>query len=195
MRISLKQGYDNPAIELDGMRMELTRLHVQSRPWNDLSSHAWLAMKIITPDEVYETTLDYYAEGLFRGNVPRAIGNYLFNLDVREDSVYLQVDTLKPGDTFIFNRDEERSINIGTLTITYDSGYTANLVDENGDYDGYEIGDCLKLSENGDEEIVTFLYVSTRGAEDNESTRVWKGYKIEILDNHNAPLRLRVTKE
>lgn len=195
MRVPLKQGYDNPAVELEGMKIELTRLYVQSRPWNDQSSHAWLAMTIITPDEIYETTLYYYEECLLQGNFSRAIGNYLFNLDVREDSVYLQADTLKFGDIFIFNREEGRSIRIGTLTITYDSGYMANLVDENGDYDGYEIGDGLKLSEQGDEEVVTFLYVSTCGAEDNESTHVWKGYKIEILDNHNAPLRLRVTKE
>lgn len=63
------------------------------------------------------------------------------------------------------------------------------------EYGGYEISDSFKLSEDGEEEIITFLYVSTHDDKNNVSAYTWKGYKIKIMDSRNNPLKMKVTKE
>ncbi len=103
-------------------------------------------------------------------------------------------DTLK-GDTLTFDRKPGESIRIGTLTISYNEGYTANITNPGMEYDGYETSDSFKLYEDGEEGIVEFLYISTNEEKDNVRVQTWKGYKIEILDDRNEVLRLKITKE
>ena len=63
------------------------------------------------------------------------------------------------------------------------------------EYDGYETSDSFKLYEDGEEGIVEFLYISTNEEKNNVRVQTWKGYKIEILDDRNEVLRLKITKE
>lgn len=199
MRIPLKQESGNLAIQLDSMVIKLIDFHIQPCPWNDRSPQILLKMKIKSQSNEYETALSYYEinNSQIQNNFPLAIGKYLFNLDIRKDSVDLLISRLRIGDTFVFDRKYKKGITIDGLTITYDYGTTANLIDENGDFDGYKITDSFKLSENGEEEVVSFLYVSTGVAKDNVSVNNWKGYKIEVSDNYyeHEPLSLKVTKE
>jgi hypothetical protein len=110
---------------------------------------------------------------------------------VEQDS---PADTLK-GDTLTFDRKPGESIRIGTLTVSYNEGYTANITNPGMEYDGYETRDSFKLYEDGEEGIVEFLYISTNEGKDNVRVQTWKGYKIEILDDRNEVLRLKITKE
>lgn len=110
---------------------------------------------------------------------------------VEQDS---PADTLK-GDTLTFDRKPGESIRTGTLTVSYNEGYTANITNPGMEYDGYETSDSFKLYEDGEEGIVEFLYISTNEEKDNVRVQTWKGYKIEILDDRNEVLRLKITKE
>lgn len=136
----------------------------------------------------------YCDNGQFRSWNNQSSNIIVFDLNIYADNVNLLTDTLKPGDTLIFDSKLGESIRIGTLTIVYDSNYTASLINENGDYDGYETGNSLKLYENGKGKVITFLYVSTDEA-CTVNVQVWRDYIIEILDNHDNLLRLKVTKQ
>lgn len=195
MRIPLKEGIVNPTIQLDSMDIEFVDFYIQPRPWNSRSPNVWLKMRIVSQGDGYETFLNYYEKNdeQIQSNFPLAIGKYLLSLDVSKDSVDLLISPLKWGDTFVFDKKYKKGVTINGLTITYDFGVTANLIDEHGDFGGYEISESFKLSENKVEQVVDFNYISTR--EDNQTINIWNGYRIEILDNFNAPLKLRVTKE
>lgn len=195
MRMPLKEGIVNPAIQLYSMDIEFVDFYIQPRPWNSRSPNVWLKMRIVSQGDGYETFLNYYEKNdeQIQSNFPLAIGKYLLSLDVSKDSVDLLISPLKWGDTFVFDKKYKKGVTINGLTITYDLGVTANLIDEHGDFGGYEISESFKLSENEVEQVVDFNYISTQ--EDNQTINIWNGYRIEILDNFNAPLKLKVTKE
>lgn len=198
MRIPLKQGNGNSVIETGGLVIVPVDLYIPPRPRTDSSGPLRLELKIITRNGRYETTLNHYTTNRdrYRDNYPLAIENFLFDLDIGKDSIYLSVDTLKPGDTFVFDKECKNGVTISGLTITYAAGYSANLIDPAGGYDGYEISHSFKLSKNGEEEIVTFSYAGMPAEEEAKmNVNKWKGYIIEVVGNPAALLQLKVTEE
>lgn len=195
MSVPLKQGGNDTEIQLEDITVKVVNLIVRFNQDNVGIKDIQLEMKIQEQNEDYQVFL-FWVNSQQQNNFPIAIGKYLFSLYVYKDSVNLVIDTLKMGNTFILERKLGRSVKIGELRITYEFGVSGSFIAPiDLHYDGYEISDILKLSENGEEEVVTFEYDSTKPQKDNILENKWKGYKIEVLDNLNAPLRIRVTKE
>lgn len=195
MSVPLKQGGNDTEIHLEDITVKVVNLIVRFNQDNVGIKDIQLEMKTQEQNEDYQVFL-FWVNSQQQNNFPIAIGKYLFSLYVYKDSVNLVIDTLKMGNTFILERKLGRSVKIGELRITYEFGVSGSFIAPiDLHYDGYEISDILKLSENGEEEVVTFKYDSTKPQKDNILENKWKGYKIEVLDNLNAPLRIRVTKE
>jgi hypothetical protein len=197
MRLPLKEGYvHNPTIQIDGLMIEPVNLYIQSRPWTTQSAHVQLEMKIQDRTDSYQTFLCYYEENndQFKSNFPKGIGSHLFSLDVCEDGIDLLIDTLQLGDTFTFDSKSKKGVAIGGLTITYDSGYSGNNVNPDGSYAGCTVCHLLKLSDGSDEDIVTFMYDTDDGDEEIVDTKVWKGFKIELIRSMDDFLTLKVTR-
>lgn len=197
MRIPLKQGYDsNPSVQIGDMTIELVNLFIRSEPWDGRNLSLQLEMKIMHHTEGYTTFLGYYEKtnNQLRNNFPKAVDQYLFDLDIRDDGVDLLIDTLKYGNEFIIDLKIGTSITVEDLTLTYEFGSSGNLIGPDHSYIGYDIRHLFKVSDRKSEEVIEFEYISNRGIINNDGIKEWKGYKIEILDDFQEPLKLRVTK-
>jgi len=197
MRIPLKQGYDsNPSVQIGDLTIDLVNLFIRQEPWDGRNLSLQLEMKIKNQTGEHRTFLGYYekTDDQLRNNFPKAFDRYLFGLDIRDDGVDLLIDTLKFGDEFIIDLKIDRSFTVEDLTLTYKFGSSGNLIGPDHRYAGYDITHMFNVSDGVSEGIIDFEYVYHNGTIENDGTKEWKDYKIEILDDFREPLKLRVTK-
>lgn len=197
MRIPLQQGYNNnPSVKIDDITIDPVNLFIRSEPWDGRNLSLQLEMKVIDQAKEYTTFLGYYEKNddQLRNNYPKAIGKYLFDLDIRDDGVDLLINTLKYGDEFVTDLKIEDSIIIEDFVITYEFGSSGNLISPDHNYTGYDIRHMFRVSDGKDKGTIEFEYVNNRGIIENNGTKEWNGFKIEILDDFRKPLKLRVAK-
>lgn len=202
MRIPLEKGYNNnPSIQLDSLSILPVNLAINTEPWDGRNLSLQLQLEVTDRQGDYTAYLGYYEKAdndQLRNTFPRAIGKYLLTLDVREDGTDLLIRPLKFGYEFIIDFEKGRSAIVEALTITCNVWFTADLLNSDHGYGGYEISLSFEVSDGNSKDTLQFEYVRTYRGEtteiENNNTREWKNYKIEILDNFTEPFKLRVTR-
>lgn len=198
IRIPLKEGVNNnPAIEIDSMIIELENLYINPDPSDGHSPSLILKVNIIDRLENNRVLFQYYErnDSQYQNSFPKAIGKYLFDLEIHDNDIYFLIDTLKFGDEFFIDLKEGRSIIIEDLTVTGGTSWNADLIEPDHSYGGHEIVYTFKVSDGLSDEILGFTYLDRKGEIEIERRHEWKNYRIEILNDFYEPLKMKVLKK
>lgn len=197
MKVLLKEGYENLPIQIGNITVKVARLHtIQRENYCEISAE----LNISENGRQYNTSL-YYLKAETDGlneNYPKAFDKYLFGLEVNDSDteakpeVTLTIEQNNFGKPFFLELNQETVIDGLAVHFNYYSRkWKVPYYQDESEYEVI-LGE-IKLSENGEEEII--LYDSDDRNEKGESISVfeWKDYRICVLD-YKDDLKLRVTK-
>jgi hypothetical protein len=204
-KIPLKVGRENPSVQFETLHIEPIYLIVQKE--SDRSPNIELGLNVAVNDREYRTLLTYSYDNpeIYH---PKAFEEYVFGLDVNNDSVNLVVEKMDFGKVFFLELDQKSVI--GNFSILFESIMSDWSVDPDGNYLESREHFNILVSDNNEQKELHFGALYAKGSEkkllldswlgdikDNENELLfeWKDYQIFVLDASERILTLKICKK
>jgi hypothetical protein len=202
MIIPLKAGRQNPPVQFEALHIEPIYLIVQNE--NDRSPNVALGLNVAVNDKKYSTTLTYSYNNP-KIHYPIAFENYIFGLEINNDSVSLTVEKNDFGKVF-FLAHQQKAI-IGNLSISFEDVMGEWSNDPHGNYSESREHFTILISDDDEQKEFRFGALYARGREkilllnsergnikddEDELLLEWKNYQISVLDAGGTILKLKV---
>jgi len=189
--IPLKVG-ENAPIQFETLVIEPVNLFVQSKPWNDRSPHIQLELNVKRNSGEYATFLWYYeTDSDPKTNYPKAFENYIFGLEINNDSVRLAVEKLDFGKDFFLELNQKAII--GNISISFKEYYIKWYVHPFGEPNGHCAIYVIEVSGGNEQEEIIFRFYSDDRL--NELQSEWKGYQFSLVEAGEKIFKLKVLEK